>query len=236
MSSKLNPILQYADTYTIADHKSELESAVHISISSSVYTDGQYTFHIDPVTGLIHINEVKFASYIAYIDRYNKVYIHIYRGIPEEKFKIITDSLISLHDQINKEKTLIRENNEKELVDISPDDIANIDEATLQILLHVNGLMDLNNLHCDECGSTIFKDPVLCDDNKTIECQCSKCYTIYRLIPSRYYTIHSKTVFPDISHIDIKHKIKPNKLKNLKLKGDDKNVYGDASEDSNQVQ
>lgn len=231
MSSRLNPILQYADSYIIADHRSEIEVAEHISISSSIYTDGQYKYHIDSATGYIHITELKFASYLAYIDIHNKVYIHIYREVHEEFFKIITDSLISLHEQINQDVQLIEKNAEKEHVNINPDDISNIDKATLQLLLHANGLMDLNNLHCDECGSTIFKEPVMCDDNRTIECQCSKCYTIYRLIPSRYYTIHSKTIFPDISHIDITNKIRTSKFKNIKLKGDN-NACNNTTENS----
>ena len=207
MSNNLASILQLADNYTIVDHKVEIDEAEHISVSSSIYTDGDYKYHVDTETGFIRITELKLASYICYIDRQNKVYLCIYRNIHDNQVKIITDSLISLHEQLNQEKKR-KESFKTDDHVIDNTNLPDLDEATVQLLLYTNGLVDINNMKCDECGSTEFKDPILCNDDVTIEFQCNKCNTIFRVIPSRFYMLHSKTVFTDTESMGIKVKLK----------------------------
>lgn len=206
--SSIKHLLELADQHYILQHKSHLSQSIHIAYSAAIYTDGKYKTSIDSNTGLIEIHDISEANYLIYLDQHQKVILYIYENIPEILIKNVSDELMEARDEIivveksdNTESSnfTIVSGNEYNNGEWNDDELNKIrTSASLQqIFLKENGLMNLNEMVCDECGSIDFNTPVMCNDNTTIEYQCKKCYTIYRLAPSKYYRLLSKTKFND---------------------------------------
>ena len=191
--------------YSIAEYRREIESHKHIASSTEIYTDGDYSKRVDPETGYVHIENLHNVSYIMYLDANGTIYLHAYKHISEHNLKIITDGIKSLKKSIQTNEEIT---DFKHLLStpIEKNNITDMDDVYFEVLLRSQGIVNINNMVCDTCGGDDFKDPVLCDDMKTFECQCNNCDTIFRLAPSKYYMITSKTVFNDVSNIKVNPK------------------------------
>lgn len=185
--------------YMIVDHKSELEKHTYDVSYSEVLSDGAVHTERDDNKNCL-IAKVTNASYVTFIDNSTprEVHLIVYVNILDSALHHIRNQVNTLIKYLNSiQNTNTEEDSnkvEEPLVDITQ---LHQSEAIRQFLVHEEGLMDINNMICDICGSTEFKDPEMCNDMKTIECQCKKCFTIFRLIPSKYYIVHSRTVFLD---------------------------------------
>lgn len=198
----LSEVVSLADGSFIAKHQAEIGQADHISYSAAIYTDGTYTTKVDDNTGLIHIHNLNRASYLVYLDHEQKVMLYIYENILPTMIKTVIDSLKNVRKEIvSKESDEDKESEDS----ISSKYLQNVDNITYgelkhdsykrHLVLNFEGLVDINEMICDTCGGTDFNPPTLCDDGHTIEMQCSDCYTIFRLVPSRFYAIDSRTLF-----------------------------------------
>ena len=197
-----NPLL-LVDYYYIINHKHEMSKIEYISLSTNIFTNGTYETKIDSATGFIKIFNVTNADYLIYLDKDQNIILYLYANISSILNKTVVDDIKAISKTIvNKKK---------------PDAVSLSSENFLQN----NGLIDLNNLVCSECDSSEFKTPVICSDGITLELQCAKCYTIYRIAPSRYYRILSKTLFA--SNSQSKPKIDLRKLYN-NVEREDTNV------------
>ena len=181
------------DSYYIANHKVELENVIYVTKYDFVATNGTYTKSIDDRTGLLSIKNLVNADYIAYIDINGKIILSIYKHISEQILKDVTDGIKRLWSHIEQVSQLLEEKETKQ----SPNTPTSDTTSLKQILMKEEGIVDINDLRCSICDSTEFKPLILCDDNTTIEAQCQNCFTIFRFIPSRYYTLHSYSVFPN---------------------------------------
>ena len=181
------------DSYYIVNHRAELENTTYITSYDFVATNGTYTKSIDDKTGLLTIKNLINADYIAYIDINEKIILSIYKRISEQVLKEVTDGIKLLWEHISLINQLIEEKEAKAPQDMPTDETASLK----QLLMKEEGIVDINDLRCSICDSTEFKPLILCDDGTTIEAQCENCYTIFRFIPSRYYTLHSYSVFPN---------------------------------------
>ena len=203
--------------YMIVEHKSELEKHTYDISYSEVLSDGKVHISRDDQKNCL-IARVTNASYIAYIDISSPREVHLiaYINILDSAIHHIRNQVNTLINYLNskeeKEQPESEEKVEEPMVDITQ---LPQSEAVRRFLIHEEGLMDINNMVCDICGSTEFKDPEMCNDYKTIECQCKKCYTIYRLIPSKYYMVHSRTVFLNTEKNRITKPIKYAKTRSL---------------------
>lgn len=205
------------DHIYVLNHRAEFEMLSIKTSYASVETDGTYTSQIDADSRLMLITNISRAEYFAYLDENDKIVLYMYSQISPIKEKEIDDGIKRLWSHV---ANLIQQSDEEVVIE-EPKPEATItseqlthDEAVKKMLLYNEGLVDLNHMHCDVCGSDNFFEFVTCDDGKTIEAQCSKCYAIYRLIPSKYYMIHSRTIFMDNS----KNQIDPTLLQNQKGK------------------
>ena len=185
---------QTTDSYYIANHKFEFEAVEYITSYDMIITNGTYNKEIDQKTGYLTIKNLRDADYIIYLDTEGKIVLSIYKHIPENLIKNVQDGIKLLWKHIDEHQIL---EDIKETVESKIKDNKTPEENTSGAITLEDGLVDLNELHCTICGSTEFNDLVLCDDNRTIEAQCKHCYTIFRMIPSRYYVLHSYSVFPD---------------------------------------
>ena len=155
-----------ADQCYIAEYKAELNKK-YIASSEDIFTDGTNTHYVDS-EGYVIIKEVD-AEYIIFLDIDSKVYLGIYKYIQDSKFKEILDGINTLRHHIGSAQI----KSTKSL----PDD----------------GLIDVNNMTCTECGSVEFSNFSISTAGE-IECTCKKCRTKFKLIPSKYYIIKSKTI------------------------------------------
>lgn len=191
--------------YSIAEYRTEIENHEHIASSTEIYTDGEYSKHIDPETGYVHIENLRNVTYIMYLDANSMIYLHAYKFISEHNLKVISDGIKSLKKSIQSEDD-ISEFKYLLTTPIDKNTVTDVDDVYFEVLLRGQGIVNINNMVCDVCGGVKFKDPILCSDMKTFEYQCSNCYTIYRLAPSKYYMITSRTVFNDVSNIKVNAK------------------------------
>ena len=212
--SRIKHLLELADESFVIQHKSNLEKSTHIAYSTAIYTDGKYKTSVDSSTGFIEIHNISDANYLIYLDQHQQVVIYIYENIPDILIKNVSDELLEVRDEIIKVKDAKEESKDIDIENISNEEWDNEElnrirssDSLQHMFLKENGLMNLNEMICDECGSKDFNTPVLCSDNKTIEYQCAKCYTIYRLAPSKYYRLLSKTKFNENikSRLNIKY-------------------------------
>lgn len=204
----------YIDNYILVDHRAQFELMTFKTSYASIETDGKFKTSIDADSKLLLISNLTNAEYIIYLDENDKVILYIYSRIPEIKLKEIKDGAHRLWNhliELNKQQTDEEEEQKASTAKsdtstamISAEQLTH-DEAIKKMLLYNEGLVDLNNMHCNVCDHNEFFDFVLCDDMKTIEAQCAHCYTIYRLIPSKYYVVHSRTIFVD----NEKNKVNP---------------------------
>ena len=216
-----NDLKKPVDQIYILKHRAEFELMTFKTSYASIETDGTYSSRIDADSKLLLISNLKHAEYIAYLDENDKIILYMYRQISQIKEKEIDDGIKRLWMHV---ANLIQQSDEPELIEepkaspalISTDQLTH-DEAVRKMLLYNEGLVDLNSMHCDVCDSDEFFDFVLCDDKKTIEAQCANCYAIYRLVPSKYYMIHSRTIFIN----NEKAKINPDLLQ--KMEGSEDN-------------
>ena len=203
MNNNIKHILELADEYFILQHKSNLEQSSHTAYSTAIYTDGKYKTSVNSSTGFIEIYNITDANYLIFLDQQQKVVLYIYENVPDILIKNISDELREARDEI-----IINNDNNENIIEIEVPENTSKGEwedtelekirtsnSLQQMFLKENGLMDLNDMICDECNSKEFNIPVMCNDNKTIEYQCKNCNTIYRLAPSKYYRLLSKTKF-----------------------------------------
>ena len=188
------------DHIYVLNHRAEFEMLTIKTSYASVETDGTYNSQIDADSRLMIITNINRAEYFAYLDENDKIVLYMYNQISPVKEKEIDDGIRRLWAHIINitqqpdDDTVVNE--PKPEATISSDQLTH-NEAIRKMLLYNEGLVDLNHMHCDACGSDNFFEFVLCDDGRTIEAQCAKCYAIYRLVPSKYYMIHSRTIFMD---------------------------------------
>ena len=195
------------NTYFIVDHRAEFELMVYKTSFSGVETDGQYSTKIDASSRLLVVTNLIHADYIAYLDEDDKIVLYIYKQIPEIKLSEVLNGINKLWAHLKK----LEGSENKEVTSAESNAVTEqlaYDEAVKKTLLRDEGLVDLNHMQCDICGSDRFNDFVVCNDGKTIEAQCANCYTIYRMVPSKYYMVHSRTTFND----NTKNQIDPNLL------------------------
>ena len=197
--SDLKDILELADLAFIIKHQAEINVVEHISYSTAIYSDGKFSTKINKDTGYIIIYDIINASYLVYLDKNQKVVLYIFEYISTALIKNVIDAITDAKKQIQLVDSLSNTNIE---TNTSTNDLDSInyhqfktDNEIYRKILHNANLIDINNMVCDECNQSNFKTPVLCDDNRTIEFQCKNCYTIYRLKPSKFYVLDSKTVF-----------------------------------------
>lgn len=214
----LNNLCDLFDASYIADHKSELNNG-YIASSELIYSDGKFTSHIN-AEGYIEITSVSTESnYLIFIDNNGDIFLSVYKYLAETKFKEIIDDLNILRSQTGMHKhtttstyepTIMRNNNNNNPIDddhklaefsgtivTAKDEIEEAPKYEDPILT-VEGdakLININNMECEECGSTEFVEPFWLYKDGRLKCKCSKCGTIYDLIPSKYYVISSKRIF-----------------------------------------
>ena len=199
-----------ADGVFIAKHQAEIGQIDHTAYSSVIYTDGEYSTKVNANTGYITISNIVNATYLIYLDMNQKVILYIYENILKTTLKHVYDELAAIRSAIvpHVEDESPEDKDKPDNIDDHTVGIDNVtyrefkdDRNIRQTLLHFNGLIDINDMVCDTCGSTEFKGPMICDDKITLEYQCIKCNTIFRLIPSRYFVVDSKTVFMDSANM-----------------------------------
>lgn len=168
---RIRDLCQMADQSYVAQHEAELNKK-YIASSDVIYSDGTNSHYID-AEGYINIENISSdTSYIIFIDQAGQVYLGIYQYIEDSKFKEIMDNL--------KKIRLISNGYIKK---VNTDNLSTKD-----------GLIDMNNLICSECGSKEFTQFKYVNTIGEIECRCKFCRTNYTFAPSRYYFIKSKTV------------------------------------------
>lgn len=170
---RINDLCSFSDQYYIAECKEELNKK-YVSSSEVIYTDGTNTRRIDE-DGYIHIENVD-AEYIIFIDRDDKVYLGIYKYIQDSKHKEIIDELKMIRLQ-NKNMSSAK------------------NQSTNNIAL--DDIIDINNMVCTECGSKDLSKFSTNTSTGEIECTCKVCKTKFKLVPSKYFVIKSKTIFMD---------------------------------------
>lgn len=201
---------QIVDSLVVMEHQAEFELMTYKTSYSNFETDGMYSTKVDAVSRLIIISELVHANYLAFLDEDDKIILYIYKQIPEIKLNDVSNAIKRLWDHLNALEKKFESAEEKEVEPTVSIDQLTYDDAIKRLLIYTEGLVDVNHMECDVCGSTDFHEFVLCDDNKTIETQCANCFTIYRLVPSKYYMVVSRTTFNDTE----KNRINPELLQN----------------------
>lgn len=184
----LSNVCAISDTYYIAENKLELNQE-YLSSSELIYTDGNYNSHINK-DGYIKIFDVYDANYLVFIDESGNLFLAVYKFIADIKFKDIINAINDIREQTGMHKHDKSANKKEDEVSES------IDE-----------LVDINNMTCDVCGSEDFVEPFKYDKDRNITCQCKGCNTIYKLSPSKYYAIKSKTIFSNANDILITREV-----------------------------
>ena len=169
---ELADICAMVDAYYIAENKLELDQSA-LSSTEHIYSDGTYDQTITK-EGYVKIFNIKNANYLIFIDSKHQLYLSVYKYIFNTKFKKINDDIEELKELLNKDELLS---------DKSSNTNPNI----------LDGLVDINNMICEECGSNDIKEFYHYEDN-LIKCVCNNCGTEYILEPSKYYIIKSKKV------------------------------------------
>lgn len=187
---ELADICAMVDTYYIAENKLELDQSA-LSFSEHIYSDGTYDQTITK-EGYVKIFNIKNANYLIFIDSKNQLYLSIYKYISNTKFKEITDEIEELRELLN--------TNDESSSDKSSDTIPN----------KLDGLIDINNMVCTECGSNDIKE-FYHHENHLIRCMCNNCGTEYVLEPSKYYIIKSKKVINKSNQNTVNINIKKSK-------------------------
>ena len=172
---KLQELCSLVDQYYIAEHKAELNKR-YLAMSETIITDGTNTHYVD-ADGYVNIKDVD-AEYIIFFDSNSKLYLGIYKYIQDNKFKEILDGINTLRRHVGNA----------------------IIKPSTNVTQLENGLVDVNNMTCTECGSTDFSKFSVSASSNEIECTCKNCKTKFKLIPSKYYIIKSKTIFMGIEN------------------------------------
>ena len=193
----LADICTIADSYYIAENKLELNQE-YLSSSELIHSDGTFSHHINK-DGYIVIYDIVDANYIVFIDQSGDLFLGIYRYIQDIKFKEIIDNMNVIRNQTGMHK----HNASVEVTDIEPNR-----ECDPVLKDAADDLVNINNMICTECGSKDFVEPFAYDSDKNITCQCKTCSTIYKLSPSKYYAIKSKTIFSNVNDILITREVK----------------------------
>lgn len=167
---KLQDICALVDQYYVAEYKAELNKT-YIASSDTIITDGTNTSNIDE-EGYINIKDVD-AEYIIFVDKHSKIYLGVYRYIKDNKFKEILDGINTLRSHIG--SVLLKPTNG------TPAD----------------GLININDMTCTECGLKDFSKFSVNSSTIEIECVCKNCKTKFKLVPSKYFVIKSKTILMD---------------------------------------
>ena len=166
---ELTDICAMVDTYYIAENKLELNQPA-LSFTEHIYSDGTYDQTITK-EGYVKIFNIKNANYLIFIDSKNQLYLSVYKYISSTKFKEITDDIKELKELLNNDES----------------------SNKFTIPNELDGLIDINNMICTECGSNDIKE-FYHHENHLIRCICNNCGTEYILEPSKYYIIKSKKV------------------------------------------
>ena len=200
----LSNLCSLADAYYVAEDRSELNQKF-IDSSEIIYSDGTNSHHIDN-DGYIDINNIKDADYIVFLDQNANVFLGIYKYILEPKYKEVIDALNRLRSQTGMHKHNRTPDKEKIYeyhgYDTGPKPVKPVEpkrEDDKILKKAPADLVNINDMTCSECGSKDFIQPFRYDKEWNISCQCAKCSTVYKLIPSKYYVIKSITKFKDTS-------------------------------------
>ena len=169
-------LCNFFDRSEIVDTQMDIDRDYYVSVDT-IFTDGEYKTTIG-TDGYLQITSVHDATYLMFVDIEHKIYLCIYKYIPESKYKHILQRLQLLKIAINK---LNGTNNDE-------DDIDNVIEDLID-----DDVIDINNFACTECDNNHnFKFKRLKTNPEIICTKCNICYTEYTLTPSKYYKIASK--------------------------------------------
>lgn len=173
----LNNLSRLFDQCEIVDTQIQIDKDYFATVDS-IFTDGEYRTNITS-GGFIHINSVKDANYIMYIDRQYNVCACIYKYTLETMYKEIIDRLNGLREILDKVKSINGDYDEELLNSINN----HIDDDVIDINLFV----------CTECDC---KDKMEFNRSKTnpdaLIAICDICKTEYTFVPSKYYKLSSK--------------------------------------------
>lgn len=172
----LNNLSRLFDQCEIVDTQMQIDKDYFATVNN-IYSDGEFKTNITR-EGFIHINSVKNASYIIYVDRKYNICACIYKYALETIYKEIIDRLNALRDVVDKIK-----NNSN-----------NYDEVIESVNTHIDDdVIDINSFICTECEC---KDKMEFHRSKTnpeaLITVCNLCKTEYTFVPSKYYKLSSK--------------------------------------------
>lgn len=182
------------DSYYIAAHRTELDHK-YIASSELIYSDGIFKHHVDK-DGYIVIKQVQDADYLIYIDQSGNICIWIYQNTLESKYKEIIDTCNKIRDltKMHRHSTEARVTENKSIT-VDHKDESEDDEIIKSSPVEV---ININTFRCTECESRKFDVKIL--NSGAFKYKCKKCKTIFKLVPSKYYIISSKTI---ISNTDL---------------------------------
>jgi len=191
----LNNLCQLFDTYYVAQHKSELNRRYVVS-SELLFSDGTYDHHIDK-EGYISVNNVENANYFIYIDPTGNLCLWIYELTPETLFKEIINAMNKIRQQTGMHKHSVEYNKNKK--DTIPEEL---DKMSDDLIKNAPAeIININTFECTECNSNDF---IKTRSGNVIILNCKKCRTKFKLIPSKYYIIKSKTLYTDLTNNGIR--------------------------------
>lgn len=177
----LDNLCSLFDEYEVVDTQIQIDSEYYSS-SEVIYSDGEIISGING-EGYIHIKEVHNANYIMFVTIGKKLYICLYKYIPEVKYKEIIGKLNILKKSIG-EIAENCEHIEKEMEEDRNRDKNEFDD-----------LININEFKCQECDSN---EKMIFSRSKTnpdaLETKCNKCKTEYTFVPSKYYRMSSKKI------------------------------------------
>lgn len=174
----LTELCSLFDRYEIVDTQAQIDREYYATLED-IYTDGDYKTNVTR-DAYIHITSVQNASYLIFVDLESKIYLCIYKYVPETKYKLIKQKLRFL-------KTVLKEMNINN--DYKDDKIEIIKECI------DDDVIDINIFTCTECNC---EDKLIFYRSKTnpeaLCTTCNNCKTEYTFVPSKYYKLSSKRV------------------------------------------
>lgn len=172
----LTELCSLFDRYEIVETQTQIDRRYYAT-TETAYSDGK----IESTVGndaYIHINSVHNATYLMFVDIEHKIYLCVYKYIPNSKYKVIRQQLQILKNIINKLNN-IDEYNDIDALDNHIDD----------------DVIDINTFTCTECDS---EERLVFNRSKTnpeaITTKCKTCKTEYVFVPSKYYKLSSKKI------------------------------------------
>lgn len=169
-------LCNFFDRSEIVDTQMDIDRDYYVSIDT-IFTDGEYKTTIG-TDGYLQITSVHDATYLMFVDIEHKIYLCIYKYIPESKYKHILQRLQLLKIAIDR----LNGNSEE-------DDIDNVINGLID-----DDVIDINEFACIECGNKELQFRRLKTNSDIICTKCDKCYTEYTFTPSKYYKIASKKI------------------------------------------